>query len=56
MGKIHTIDGSPGGQEMLKQAVFLVGGLGTRLKDRTRTIPKPLLAIGGRPFLDYPIE
>ena len=38
---------------MLKQAVFLVGGLGTRLKDRTSATPKPLLEVGGRPFLDY---
>ena len=37
---------------MLKQAVFLAGGLGTRLKDRTRATPKPLLEVAGRPFLD----
>lgn len=37
---------------MLKQAVILVGGLGTRLGDRTRATPKPLLDVGGRPFLD----
>ena len=41
---------------MLRQAVFLVGGLGTRLKHLTRTTPKPLLDVGGRPFLDYLIE
>jgi D-glycero-D-manno-heptose 1,7-bisphosphate phosphatase len=37
---------------LLSQAVFLVGGLGTRLKDRTRATPKPLLEVAGRPFLD----
>jgi len=37
---------------VLKQAVFLVGGLGTRLKERTRATPKPLLEVAGRPFLD----
>lgn len=37
---------------MLKQAVILVGGRGTRLGDRTRATPKPLLDVGGRPFLD----
>lgn len=37
---------------MLRQAVFLVGGLGTRLKERTRDTPKPLLEVAGRPFLD----
>jgi D,D-heptose 1,7-bisphosphate phosphatase len=38
---------------VLKQAVFLVGGLGTRLKDRTRNTPKPLLDVGGLPFIEY---
>lgn len=37
---------------MLRQAVILVGGLGTRLGDLTRQVPKPMLEIGGRPFLD----
>lgn len=38
------------------QAVFLVGGLGSRLGDLTRQTPKPLLEVGGRAFLDYLIE
>jgi D,D-heptose 1,7-bisphosphate phosphatase len=38
------------------QAVFLVGGLGSRLGELTRQTPKPLLEVGGRPFLDYLIE
>lgn len=37
----------------LRQAVVLVGGLGTRLWPATQKMPKPLLDIGGRPFLDY---
>lgn len=41
---------------MLTQAVILVGGLGTRLGERTRTIPKPMLDVGGRPFLDTLID
>ncbi|WP_407151439.1 HAD-IIIA family hydrolase [Bradyrhizobium sp. ORS 86] len=40
----------------MKQAVVLVGGLGTRLGERTRTVPKPLLEVGGRPFLDYILD
>lgn len=40
----------------MMQAVFLVGGLGTRLGEATRNKPKPLLPVGGRPFLDYLIE
>ncbi len=41
---------------MLRQAVILVGGLGTRLGERTRTTPKPMLPVGGRPFLDTLID
>ncbi len=35
------------------QAVCLVGGRGTRLGTLTDSTPKPLLPVGGRPFLDY---
>jgi D-glycero-D-manno-heptose 1,7-bisphosphate phosphatase len=35
------------------QAVCLVGGRGTRLGTLTDSTPKPLLEVGGRPFLDY---
>ena len=41
---------------MLRQAVILVGGLGTRLGERTKATPKPMLPIGGRPFLDTLID
>jgi D-glycero-D-manno-heptose 1,7-bisphosphate phosphatase len=41
---------------VLRQAVILVGGLGTRLGERTKTIPKPMLPVGGRPFLDTLID
>ena len=41
---------------MLRQAVILVGGLGTRLGERTKTTPKPMLPVGGRPFLDILID
>lgn len=34
------------------QCVILLGGLGTRLGDLTRETPKPLLPVGGRPFVD----
>jgi D,D-heptose 1,7-bisphosphate phosphatase len=44
------------GERMLKQAVILVGGLGTRLGERTRLVPKPLLEVAGRPFLDYILD
>ena len=41
---------------MLKQAVVLVGGRGTRLGERTRSVPKPLLDVAGKPFLDYILD
>jgi D,D-heptose 1,7-bisphosphate phosphatase len=35
------------------QAVCLVGGRGTRLGALTDQLPKPMLEVGGKPFLDY---
>jgi D,D-heptose 1,7-bisphosphate phosphatase len=40
----------------MRQAVILVGGLGTRLGERTKTTPKPMLPVAGRPFLDILID
>lgn len=40
----------------IEQAVFLVGGLGTRLQELTAAKPKPVLDVGGRPFLDYLLD
>ena len=37
---------------MLKQAMILCGGSGTRLGSLTASTPKPLLPVGGAPFLD----
>lgn len=36
--------------------VILAGGFGTRLGELTRDIPKPMLAIGGRPYLERVVE
>jgi len=33
------------------KAIFLAGGFGTRLSEYTETIPKPMVAVGGRPIL-----
>ena len=37
----------------VRQVVCLVGGRGSRLGSLTESTPKPLLDVGGRPFLDY---
>lgn len=38
---------------MIKEAVILAGGLGTRLKGVITDIPKPMAPIAGKPFLEY---
>lgn len=38
---------------MIKQAVILAGGKGTRLGSLTKSTPKPLLKVGDKPFLEY---
>lgn len=38
------------------QALFLVGGLGSRLGDLTARTPKPLLPVAGRPFVEHLLD
>ncbi|MEM3684042.1 MAG: sugar phosphate nucleotidyltransferase [Conexivisphaerales archaeon] len=38
------------------QAAVLAGGLGTRLGDLTKNLPKPMIPINGKPFLEYKIQ
>lgn len=40
----------------LSEAVVLAAGEGRRLRPLTRYQPKPMLRVGGRPILEYPIE
>ena len=44
------------GEKREPQAVILVGGLGTRLRPITETVPKPMVEINGKPFLEFKIE
>jgi len=36
----------------LKTAIIIAGGKGTRLKEKTRDLPKPLIPINGKPLLE----
>jgi N-acetyl-alpha-D-muramate 1-phosphate uridylyltransferase len=38
------------------QAVILVGGLGTRLGHLTQSVPKPMVLVNGKPFLEHEID
>jgi N-acetyl-alpha-D-muramate 1-phosphate uridylyltransferase len=38
------------------QAIILAGGLGTRLRSISETIPKALMPVARRPFIEYQIE
>ena len=38
------------------QAVIIAGGLGTRLGPLTETVPKAMVPVNGRPFLEYEVS
>jgi len=41
---------------MIKEAIILAGGLGTRLRSAVPDLPKCMAPVAGRPFLHYVIE
>lgn len=40
----------------LHPVIIMAGGLGTRLRPITETIPKPMIPVGGRPILEVIVE
>ena len=38
------------------QVVILAGGLATRLRPLTKRVPKSMIRINGKPFLQYQVE
>lgn len=45
-----------GGPGKAEQIVLLAGGMATRLKHVTETIPKSMLEVAGRPFVSHQLE
>ena len=43
-------------KKMIKQVVLLAGGKGTRMREMTETLPKPMVEIGGIPVLEHLIN
>jgi D-glycero-alpha-D-manno-heptose 1-phosphate guanylyltransferase len=41
---------------MVKTAIILAGGLGTRLREVVSDLPKPMVLINNRPFLEYQLD
>jgi len=44
------------GDELPLTAVVMAGGLGTRLRPLTETLPKPMLPVGDRPVMEHVVE
>jgi dTDP-glucose pyrophosphorylase len=49
---LERIDDYVGAQRRDNWIVLMAGGLGARLRPLTDTVPKPMLAVGGRPLLE----
>lgn len=41
---------------MIREAIILAGGKGTRLREVVSDVPKPMAPINGRPFLEYLLD
>ncbi|MFC2106893.1 nucleotidyltransferase family protein [Bacteroidota bacterium] len=41
---------------MIREAIILAGGLGTRIRSEIGDLPKALASINGRPFMEYQLD
>lgn len=53
---IVTLDSLSASKTMPNKVFLMAGGLGTRLRPFTETVPKPMLHVGGKPILQTTIE
>lgn len=44
------------GPRRAERALVMAGGFGTRLGERTKSVPKPLLPVAGKPILEHILE
>jgi NDP-sugar pyrophosphorylase family protein len=53
---LRTIDTFVAAERLENRVVLMAGGLGTRLRPLTETVPKPMLPVGGRPLLETLVQ
>ncbi len=53
---LFTADVYPVHRKRTNRVVLMAGGLGTRLRPLTETVPKPMIEVGGKPMLQVILE
>ncbi|WP_193188793.1 nucleotidyltransferase family protein [Nisaea sediminum] len=53
---LRTVDTFVAAERLENRVVLMAGGLGTRLRPLTETVPKPMLSVGGRPLLETLVQ